>query len=167
MSVSIQVKVTVPEIIFQSDIIRLRIENAIRSKTIPDMKVQFGKTVQGWKHPPDFSQKLVSANDHISGIVWASGGNKNQYKLVNYGAPPHTILPRRKKMLRFIRGYRAATRPKMLSSRSPQRIGGYAVYEGVSHPGFEARQFDLAVAEEIAQRFASDMQAAIMGAVKK
>ena len=167
MSVSIQVNVTVPEILLNSDVIRLKIENAIRQKTIPDMKTQFRKTVQGWRHAPDFSQKLESASDHISGAVWASGSNKNQYALVNYGSPPHTILPRRAPMLRFQPGYRAGTRPRMLSSHSPQRSGDYISAYSVNHPGFEARQFDQAVAEEIAQQFASDIQDAIRSATSK
>lgn len=162
MGISIQVKVTAPEILLNSAVIIEKISQAQRQKTAPDLKKQFGKTVQGWKHPPDFSQKFIKRPGYISVTVWASGPNKKQYALVNYGSPAHTITPRRRGgILRFQRGYRAATRPKILSSRAPQRSGDYVTSYAVHHPGFEPREFDLAVAEEIALRFAEDMQEAI------
>lgn len=166
MPISIQVTVTAPEILLNSEVIQDRIEQAMRSKTIPDLKRQFEKTVQGWKHPPDWSQKFKKQTNYISVTVWASGANKNQYGLVNYGSPAHSITPKRGRFLRLQRGYRSATRPRILSSRAPQRSGGYILYEKVSHPGFEPRDFDIAVAEEIGPRFVEDMQKAIIFGVK-
>ena len=68
-------------------------EQALRRQTGPDIKRQFEKTVDGWKHPPNWSQKFTNQANYISVAVWASGANRNQYGLVNYGSPPHSISP--------------------------------------------------------------------------
>lgn len=162
MAISVQVIVKAPEVLLNSEVVRLKLEQAMRKKTAPDLQKQFKKTVTGWKHPPDFSQKFINQTNYISVTVWASGTNAEQYALVNYGSPPHDITPRRGGLLRFQPGYRSATRPKMLSSRAPQRSGAFVSTFSVKHPGFEAREFDIAVAEEIAQRFVEDMQDAIV-----
>jgi len=162
MPISIQVTVTAPKTLLNEQVIRDQIEKAMRSKTAPDLKRQFEKTVQGWKHPPDWSQKFTNQVNYVSVTVWASGANKEQYGLVNYGSPPHTIAPKRRgSILRFRPGYRAATKPRVISSRAPQRSGEFVGAYSVKHPGFEARRFDEAVAEEIGPRFAEDMQEAI------
>lgn len=163
MGISIQVTVTAPEILLNSDVIRLKLEQAMRSKTAPDLRKQFEKTVTGWKHPPDFSQKFKFQRDYLSVTVWASGANKKHYALVNYGSPPHTIRPKgRGGLLHFQPRYSAGTRPKVLSSRAPKRSGDFVTARAVNHPGFEPRLFDEAVAEEIAPRFVKDMQDAIV-----
>lgn len=161
MAISVQVKVTAPEVLLNSNVIRDKLEEAMRRQTGPDIKRQFEKTVQGWKNPPEWSQKFTNQANYISVAVWASGANKNQYALVNYGSPAHTITPRRGGLLRFQPGYRAATKPKILSSRAPQRSGEFVTAFAVKHPGFEPRHFDEAVAEDIAPRFVKDVQDAI------
>jgi len=80
---------------------------------------------------------------------------------VNAGSPPHEIRPKSGGMLRFQPGYRAATKPGRLMSQSSQRSGPHISARAVRHPGFAAREFDLAVAEEIGPRFAEDIQDAI------
>lgn len=162
MAISVKVTVTAPKTLLNEAVIRDKIEQALRRQTEPDIKRQFQKTVEGWKHPPDWSQKFTNQANYISVAVWASGANKEQYALVNYGSPAHTITPKRRGgLLRFQPGYRSATRPKILSSRAPQRSGEYVTAFAVKHPGFSPRHFDEAVAEEIAPRFVKDVQDAI------
>jgi len=154
-------KVTVPELVINSSVMRLQIEKALRTKTGPDIKRNFEKTVSGWKHKPNWSVKLTNRSNYLSVSVWASGPNADQYGLVNAGSPAHTISPKNGGMLRFQPGYSAATKPGRLMSRSAQRSGAFISARDVSHPGFEGRKFDLAVAEETAPRFAEDIQDAI------
>jgi len=163
MAISVQVTVTAPETLLNEAVILEKIKQTLRNKTAPDLRKQFDKTVAGWKHPPNFSQKFKFQRDYLSATVYASGPNKKQYAIVNYGSPAHIIRPKRRGgLLRFQPGYRAGTRPKILSSRAPIRSGDFVTSREVHHPGFEAREFDVAVAEEIAPRFAQDIQDAIM-----
>jgi hypothetical protein len=162
---NIRITVKVPEIVLNSDFILTRISQKMKSKTGPDLRALFRRTVEGWDNPPDFSQKFHVGRDYCSTTVWPSGRNKNQYNLVNEGSPPHIILPRRARMLRFQVGYRAATKPRVIGSSAKQRFGPYTGSAGVAHPGFEAREFDSAIAEEYQDTFAADMQDAINVAV--
>ena len=160
---AIQIKVTVPDEIVNVPEVRTRIERALRTQTGPDIRRNLQKTVQGWKNKPSWSQLLTNRTNYLSVMVWASGPNASQYGLVNAGSPAHAIRPKGGGMLRFQPGYRAGTSPGKLTSRSPQRSGTHISARGVSHPGFEARKFDEAVAEEISLDFYYDVQDAIRG----
>ena len=159
--ISISAKVTVPEIILDSAVMRLKIEETLRRKTGPDVKRNLAKTVEGWKHKPNWSTKFTDRSNYLSVSVWASGPNRKQYGLVNAGSPPHEIRSKSGGMLRFQPGYRAGTKPGRLMSQSPQRSGTHISARAVRHPGFDAREFDLAVAKEVGPRFADDIQDAI------
>jgi len=162
--VSISMKVTVPKEIINSAEKMREIEQALRTKTGPDLRTQFKKTTVGWKNKPDWSQKMTIRTSYLSVSVWASGPNANQYGLVNAGARAHEIRPKNSGgLLHFQPGYRAATKPGRLMSRSAQRSGTHISTPVVRHPGFEGREFDKAVAEEVAPRFADDIQDAIRG----
>lgn len=162
MPVSISIEIEIPEIKFQSDVIRRRIMDALRKQTVPEVKRLFKGTTQGWKNPPNWSEKYVDSVDEISATVWASGANKKQYGYVNFGTPSHPISPRRANMLRFQTGYRAGTKPRSLSSRANQRFGSYVSVPMVhKHPGVEAREFDKQVAYKIAPQFQEDIRKAI------
>lgn len=93
--------------------------------------------------------------------VGPSGQHADQYALVNSGSPPHTIQAQRGGLLKFQRGYRASTSPRMLSSRAKHRFGGFVSTPLVHHPGFEAREFDTEIAELFKPIFEADMQEAM------
>jgi len=164
MAISISVSVTVPDSILSDANVRAEIERVLKQQTGPDIRKQFKKTTEGWEKEPNFSQKFTDRNSYMSVTVYT---NDEIYTLVNSGSPPHRITPRRGGMLRFQPGYSAATRPKIISSRAKRRSGAVIGAFGVSHPGFEARKFDEAIAEEIAPRFAEDIQNAISKAAAK
>lgn len=155
---SIQINVTVPKSIFDSQAAIQRIAAAQRSKTAPKLKRLFKETTEGWNHQPNWSQQQTIGRDFIAMKVWPSGEHAEQYRLVNNGAPSHMIAPRRARVLRFQTGYRAGTRPRVLRSRAYQRFGRYISTSLVNHPGFEAREFDRLVAETHEPEFWNDMQ---------
>lgn len=162
MALRIRIKVTVPKEVFNSQAAIERIARAQREKTAPALKRYFSQTVQGWQNPPDWSQRQTITPHSIAMAVFASGQNADQYRLVNEGARPHAIFPRRMGgMLRFQPGYRAGTRPRTLQSQAFSRFGGFISTGSVQHPGFEPRAFDEAVAEAHYDDFVSDMQAAL------
>lgn len=131
------------------------------SETIPALETVFRHTVDGWEHKPQFRGQQKITRDAITMTVGPSGPNADQYELVNSGSPPHTIQAQRGGMLKFQRGYRAATSPRMLSSRAKYRFGGYVSTPLVHHPGFEAREFDAEIRDLFEPIFAADMQEAM------
>lgn len=158
MAVKISVTVTVPDSLLDDSRVRDEIERVLRTQTGPDLKRQFSRTTEGWDNKPSFEQRFANRTDYLSVTVYTT---QEQYSIVNAGSPPHTISPRRGGMLRFQPGYRAATRPRIIGSRAKQRSGSIISARGVSHPGFEAREFDETIAEFIAPRFEEDVQHAI------
>ena len=167
MTFDIQITVDVPDYVISEPAVRAEIEKTLRGTVKNDLTNTFRKTVEGWSKPPYFTGIYTSRADYLSIAVKASGTNAEIYSLVNYGARPHVITPKRGGMLRFQPGYRAGTKPRMLSSRPAQRFGDVIGARSVNHPGFEAREFDLAVAEDVAPRFVNDVQDAIARGASK
>jgi hypothetical protein len=167
MGLRVSIRVTVPKEVISQIGFQEAIARAQREKTAPELKRLFAKTVEGWENKPYWNQDQKVSSARISMAVSAGGPNADQYALVNNGASPHAIWPRsRNGFLRFQPGYQSATRPHILSSRSKQRFGGFVSARMVNHPGFEAREFDQAVADEYAPYFEQDMQDAIADWVK-
>lgn len=167
MSMSISLKAIVPELAFNSEFIRFQIMRTLQTRSAPDVQRLFRQTVNGWRDKPNFLQKFTDTPSRLSAEIWPSNSNKagKIYNLVNAGAPPHHIAPRKKKILRFQPGYSSATRPRVLSSRAFTRSGEYVVRTGVNHPGFEAREFDQTIVEQYADTFYEDIQDAVRVAV--
>ena len=161
MGINIRITVKVPETVFESKFIVDNIARAQREKTAPKLTQLFGKTVVGWRNAPEFSRKQKISTNFISMSVFPSGLGAEQYTLVNEGAQPHIIAPRRAGLLRFQTGYRPSTKPRFIGSRAFTRSGRFIGARIVSHPGFEARKFDEAIAEEHLPEFVQDMQNAI------
>lgn len=158
MAVSVQITVTVPDSLINDSQVRAEIERVLRNQTGPELRREFDKTTEGWDNRPSFTQKFASRNDYLSVTVYTT---QDQYAIVNYGSPPHTIAPRRSGLLRFQTGYSAATKPRIISSRAKRRSGPYVSAHLVHHPGFEAREFDVTIAEQMTPRFEQDIQDAI------
>ena len=72
------------------------------------------------------------------------------YSLVSLGSPEHEYGPKNAKLMVFQTGYRTATQPGVLQSRSSQTFGPRVTAEFVRHPGFEGRKFDETVTRELA-----------------
>lgn len=142
--------------------VRQEIISAQNTKTKPALQRLFGRTVDGWDHPPIFSGRRVDTASQLGVRVEATGPNADQYALVNGGARKHPIRPRRARLLRFQPGYTAGTRVRSLSSRHYVRSGGFVTAREIPrHPGFAAREFDQTVADEHQPDFERDMQQAI------
>lgn len=172
LMVSISVKLTLPKKQFKNIRVQQAITEAQRNKTRPELLDAFRGTVSGWKNPPSFIGEQVSNSRRISTTVRVRGtGNSaayRHYNIVNFGAPAHKIMPRKKGFLRFQSGYLASTVPGQLFSRSSKRYGNwYTSFNGVLHPGIEPRRFDQLIAEKYKPVFMEDMQEAINKAAKE
>lgn len=158
------VKVTVPKEILNAQKVRQAIIDAQNNQTRPKVLKLFGQTVTGWKDAPVFRSRRIDTANQLGIQIYADGPNSDQYALVNGGAKPHVIRPRRARMLRFQRGYRASTRPRVLSSSAYARSGQFVAARMVQHPGFAAREFDQEIADKHGPEFENDMRDAIRGA---
>lgn len=163
MAISVSIEVKVPELLLNSSVIRNNIFNALKNETGPGMMRLFKPTVQGWSRPPKFYQ---SGHNWLSEVAVRVYVRSSVYAYVNNGTPPHRIEPRRRGFLRFQPGYRAGTRPRVLSSRAPQRFGEYVSAGAVNHPGIQARDFDVEVAEQIFPDFVETVNRAIGLSIK-
>jgi len=166
VSLSISINVTVPENILQSDAVRSQIFRKMQTKSAPDVRRLFMRTVTGWSDQPNFLQKVTNGSSAITAQIWPSQNTPGGkiYTIVNNGSKPHTIRPKKARMLRFQRGYTASTRPRVLSSRASARFGEFVGAYQVNHPGFEARDFDVTIAETYAPIFEKDMQDVVRSA---
>lgn len=162
----IEISVTVPKEIVNTERVRQAIVDAQNRITKPRLVQLFGMTVNGWHDRPDFRSKRIDTTSQLGIRVYPDGPNAPQYALVNQGARPHIIRPRRARLLRFQRGYKAGTKPHVLRSGAFARSGDIVTAHEVHHPGFEAREFTQAIADEHKSDFAKDMQDAIRDGTK-
>lgn len=157
----VSVSLTVPAQVLNAQNVINEIARVQRSKTAPEVRRLFQRTVVGWQNPPAFNYTQNINNDSIGVTTFSSGRNSDQYALVNLGSPPHPIDPINPGGLRFQRGYRSSTRPRILYSRPFVRSGPFSLAWHVSHPGFEAREFDAEIADLYTDTFRDDMQDAM------
>lgn len=163
----IRISVKVPKEIINVERVRQAIIDVQNTRTRQKLVQLFGRTVQGWHDRPDFHSRRVDTTSQLGIRVFADGPNAKQYALINGGARPHIIQPRRARVLRFRPGYRAGTRPRVLSSTAYQRSGDFVSANVVHHPGFTAREFTDVIAETHEPEFEKDMQEAISSATRK
>lgn len=120
-------------------------------------KREFESSVATWDHKPDFDITY-------EGDAFQVGTDDDIYALVNNGADPHVILPRRRSRLVFQPEYRSKSVPGSLVSRSGGKSGEPIRARGVNHPGIDARRFDVSVAEKTGGLFVSKMIDAVVTA---
>ena len=172
MALRVKVSMTVPKKLLKNIHFQTAIAQAQRKYTEPDLMKLFGQTIDGWENRPAFGSKQVVNSSQISMSVYPKGvfGGANKaykvYNLVNFGAPPHKITPRKRSgFLQFQTGYKAATIPGELFSHRPSRFGKHLRAKMLNHPGFEARSFDMLIAEEYKSTFYADMDKAMRDVV--
>lgn len=120
-----------------------------------DIKIDFGVSVQTWKHKADFSisspatyTRRVATDDPIYGYV-------------NDGTRPHIIRPKGGGVLVFKTPFTPKTLPNQIMSRAGS-VGSTTVRaRGVNHPGTKPRAFDKAIKEKWDKQFGVVMQRAI------
>lgn len=147
----IQVEVFAPTSLFDDEKFRSELKQLMNGDAKRSLNRLFKKTTEGWKSQPNFGSNFSEKATSFELIV----STKDKiYNLVDAGAEPHTIVPRRPRgKLRFQTGYSAATSPRTISSKPFVRSGEFIFARTVQHPGFEAREFAKTIAEEYAPKF--------------
>ncbi|RPJ20968.1 MAG: hypothetical protein EHM33_27290 [Chloroflexi bacterium] len=157
-TIGVKLRVFVPKEVMNLARVNQAIQHVMIQKTTRELKREFEKTVSTWDHKPNWTM------EHYFGVrvLWVKVFTySTQYRIVNAGAAPHLILPRRAKILRFQTKYKAKTRARLIGSFAGGKSGPYISTPAVYHPGFEARDFDITIAEEYAETFHDDIQEAI------
>lgn len=152
----------VPKKGFLFDLFDEVVTTAMENKVRPDLRKLFYQTVSSWEHKVYFRGTIRRVpGKYIALTVQPYGDNKDLYALVSKGARAHEIVPKNADYLAFRTQYTAATEPMWIGSRRKRRFGPMRYAQHVFHPGFEARNFDIAIAEEYAPEFDRVMQRAL------
>jgi len=112
-------------------------------KTGKTVRGMFKDTTQGWSHSPRFFVR-----DRGQGSV-AVGTDDWLYNLLNAGAESHYIAASLAPQLIYPAFFRPKTAPRTIGPTGGGGKFGPLIFAPVVwHPGFNAREFDLAVKEE-------------------
>jgi hypothetical protein len=166
---SISVKVTLPKKKFSDIRYQDTLQNEL-SKIGDDMVSDFEKTIEGWKDAPDFKWEFIDGVVSIGVRAKPYGRGLKQYRIVNFGSPPHLITAKRpggKLKFRHGSGYVPSTRVGSLSSNANANNGTWVSTYSVFHHGFEGRQFSAMIRDKYKPTFQEDMQKAINLSVKQ
>lgn len=110
----------------------------------------FGKTVATWKNKPEIRVRETTNTRQVYVIG-------KIYGYVDQGTPPHIIRALRARVLSFRGGYKAKTRPGIISSSGGGASGKRIFARQVNHPGTKPRNFSRIIAERMQKKV--DLQA--------
>jgi hypothetical protein len=143
--------------VFHERTLRQEIRDALdRVQTVA--RRHFDNTTKTWQEKVEWVEKQSTA----SGIAFFSITTDNElYYLVDHGAKGHAIRARNFPSLVWRRDYYPKSEPGILASAEGFRGGPYRREPYIWHEGFEARDFDETVREEIDEIFGPEMQKAL------
>jgi len=108
------------------------------TKSGKDIKKDFEKTTSTWKTNVAFD--IVTDLDPKGPQVLV-GTDNEIYGFVDKGTKPHSIRPKRARILRFQSGYKAKTSVNKIGASSGGPFGDNVFARSVNHPGTKARNF--------------------------
>lgn len=127
-----------------------------------NIRGDYEATTAGWRTSVTFVVREAAAVRGGASII--IGTDSDVYRYVDEGTRPHSIKPKRAKILRFQTGYRPKTRPRVLRSASGGATGPAVFAKQVQHPGTRARGFTETIADKWQPRMARRVQLAIVRA---
>lgn len=108
-------------------------------------------------------KKAALQGGDLSGSV---STDSKVFMYVSLGTKPHVIKPKNAKVLHFKSMYKPKTKPNTIGSSSGGAFGNDVFSKGVQHPGTEARNFHIEIAQRRQVNIQNFMTAAIMRAIK-
>jgi hypothetical protein len=133
-----------------------QMSNALND-VIQTAKRDFEKTVATWSNKPQFDVRRASAAKLEAKV----STTHEIFTYVVRGTKPHTITARRAPALRFQTGFTSKTMPRKITSRRGGRSGPMVSAKTVYHPGTEARDFDIVIAEKLKPVLVKEVRNAI------
>jgi len=150
MGTRISLKTKFPKKLFDIPKGRAAKEKALDS--IADEAVKaFEKTTATWKNKPEVRvQKTVNTRQvYVIGKI---------YSYVDKGTSPHIIRPKRARVLSFRGGYKAKTRPNVITSSGGGASGKRVFAKIVRHPGNAPRNFSVIIRERMQKRLDAEAE---------
>ena len=151
--------------------VRFELLNMLRKEARFTRKL-YQRTTKTWTHKPKFELTGLSLAGDVARITVKT--DSKIYSHVDKGTSPHMIVPRRptsasgrSSALRFQRGYRAKTLPKVIASLPGGKFGAIVYRPGVMHPGIKAREFTKTIASIMRLRFPSAARTAVTRGLAK
>lgn len=159
----ITISVELPKVKFVNKRWLEDLARAQRTQVLPPLRALFKQTVTGWSaaKKPDFGWSQIRNSNEMIIAVYPKGPGADIWNLVSSGSPAHPIPARSGGLLRFQKGYRAATTPGQLMSRRAYRSNPVWTAKVVAHPGFEPRDFPQLIADAYREQFIDTMQESI------
>lgn len=117
--------------------------------------VDFKVTAQTWDHTPSFAIEAPSDDERIVGT------NDTIYGYVEEGTRPHVITAKAGGVLAFGPGAKAKTKPRVIGSGGGSKGGATVFRPRVQHPGTDAREFSVVIAEKWGEQLPLLLQRAI------
>jgi hypothetical protein len=156
-----QTKLALIEVIqpgpFRDEALRQEVRNAIQ-RTLTQMRQRFYATTRTWATRVEWDEVESTAG----GVAYASmTTDDNLYYLIDHGAREHPIYPTEAPALIFASEYEAKTEPGVLASGEGFRGGDATSSAGLIHPGFDPRDFDETVREQVEPIFEREVQEAL------
>lgn len=111
--------------------------------TAQEIKRDLEAITDTWERKVKFNVRQTTRSGRL-GITVTT--NDRIFHYVNHGTEPHIITPVRAQALHFLSGYTAKSRPGWIGSQEGGAYGDDVFTQRVSHPGTEARKFDVAIA---------------------
>lgn len=135
-----------------------------------DMEKEFKKTTRTWKHKVKF-ERLEEISPDLGKVEVAVLTDDEIYGYVDQGTEPHIIAPKKAGGRLSFKwagpgSYKAKTSPRVIGSTSGGASGNRVSLPYVFHPGTEAREFDVTIAEYMQPRFKRRMEAAMKEAAR-
>lgn len=154
-----------------NSITRKQIEETLDRKVRPALVKSHELVVANWEHKVKFGARKNISADKIVIYVFPTGENSEIWIFVDQGTKPHKITAKTVRGLRFQGGtYVSKTLARPARTVSG---GGYVQNptwvrkESVNHPGTEARNFSVEIAEDIKPDFLREMENAFKQIAKQ
>lgn len=138
---------------------RLAIQNTL-TNVAKDIKVDYGVTTQTWTKRPNV--RIESPSDDERTI----SPDGDLYPMLEAGTKPHTIRPRRARVLRFQTPFRAKTVPNQIRSGAGSVGAGAVFARGVQHPGTAPRNWSKVIAAKWRKQVGAIFQRALEAAAR-
>lgn len=134
---------------------------------VDGMEADFQETVATWDHRPDF-YRSATVNEVTHRATAEVSTDDEQYLIVNEGAKPHPIFPKKPGGLIIYQGdFAPKTNVGDIASYDGGKSGEYIFRDYIpEHPGFKGRKFDKAIEKKWRPEFRRKMDEA-MGRVAK
>lgn len=125
-----------------------KVESTLKGKVADRLKKEFLKTTRGWKHAPDFSQKIMGGRN-ITLVVYPAGKYAKRWVWIDQGTARRDISPRIRRTLVFQPDYSPKTTKSGRRGGPGTKSGDYVRTKKVQGHSIEAREFREKIVDDI------------------